>query len=167
MAVPGRTEERSVARWRARRGDHGGYRRAQAGARLRRSRLDDQADRLRPSPRARERALLATVQGGTAVPRCACGGPWKPATISFGQALVEADLARSLRTAATADLFVAAGTSLVVGPVNQMFAIAARAGARTAILTASETPYDADADVKLGEPVEQVLPALRDRVVGR
>src|SRR5438093_11070065 len=61
MAVPGRTEERSVAGWRARRGDHGGYRRAQAGARLRRSRLDDQADRLRPSPRARERALLATV----------------------------------------------------------------------------------------------------------
>src|SRR5882724_5088799 len=55
-------------------------------------------------------------------------GLWKPATISFGQALVEADLARSLRTAATADLFVAAGTSLVVGPVNQMFAIAARAG---------------------------------------
>ena len=98
--------------------------------------------------------------------RVAAQDVWE-ATISFGQALVEADLARSLRTAAAADLFVAAGTSLVVGPVNQMFAIAARAGARTAILTASETPYDADADVKLGEPVEQVLPALRDRVVGR
>ena len=117
--------------------------------------------------RAERAAAQELWEGGTAVPRCACGGPWKPATISFGQALVEADLARSLRTAATADLFVAAGTSLVVGPVNQMFAIAARAGARTAILTASETPYDADADVKLGEPVEQVLPALRDRVVGR
>jgi hypothetical protein len=48
-----------------------------------------------------------------------------------------------------------------------MFPIAARAGARTAILTASETPYDSDADVKLGEPVETVLPALRDRVLGR
>jgi len=117
--------------------------------------------------RAERAAAQELWEGGTAVPRCACGGPWKPATISFGQALVEADLARSLRTAATADLFVAAGTSLVVGPVNQMFAIAARAGARTAILTASETPYDADADVKFGEPVEQVLPALRDRVVGR
>src|SRR6266480_1593670 len=100
--------------------------------------------------RAERAAAQELWEGGTAVPRCACGGPWKPATISFGQALVEADLARSLRTAATADLFVAAGTSLVVGPVNQMFAIAARAGARTAILTASETPYDADADVKLG-----------------
>jgi len=118
--------------------------------------------------RRAERAVAQDAwEAGTAVPRCPCGGPWKPATISFGQALVEADLARSLRAAATADLFVAAGTSLVVGPVNQMFPIAARAGARTAILTASETPYDSDADVKLGDPVETVLPALRDRVFGR
>ena len=115
--------------------------------------------------RAARAAAQDLWESGTAVPRCACGGPRKPATISFGQALVEADLARSLRAAAAADLFVAAGTSLVVGPVNQMFAIAARAGASTAILTASDTPYDGDADVKLGEPVEQVLPALRDRVV--
>jgi len=87
-------------------------------------------------------------------------------TISFGQVLVEADLARALRETAASDLFVAAGTSLVVGPVNEMFPIAARAGARTAILTASETPYDAAADVKLDEPVEMVLPALRERVLG-
>ena len=118
--------------------------------------------------RRAERALAqAEWEAGTAVPRCACGEPWKPATISFGQALVEANLSRALRAAAAADLFVAAGTSLVVGPVNQMFPIAARAGARTAILTASETPYDTAADLKLAEPVEVVLPALRDRVLAR
>jgi len=116
--------------------------------------------------RTERRVAQAEWEGGTAVPRCACGAPWKPATISFGQALVEADLSRALRAAAAADLFVAAGTSLVVGPVNQMLPIAARAGARTAILTASETPYDAAADLKLAEPVEVVLPALRDRVLG-
>ena len=118
--------------------------------------------------RRAERAVAqAEWEAGTAVPRCPCGGPWKPATISFGQALVEADLARALREAAACDLFVAAGTSLVVGPVNQMLPIAARAGARTAILAASETPYDAAADLKLAEPVEVVLPALRDRIVAR
>ncbi|HJQ85402.1 MAG TPA: Sir2 family NAD-dependent protein deacetylase [Candidatus Binatia bacterium] len=97
---------------------------------------------------------------GEAVPRCPCGGPWKPATISFGQGLVAADLERAMEAAAAADLFVAAGTSLVVGPVNQMFPIARTGGARTAIVTASETPFDAVADVRIGAPVERVLPAV-------
>jgi NAD-dependent deacetylase len=104
---------------------------------------------------------------GVVVPRCACGSAWKPATISFGQALVAADLRRALHAAAACDLFVAAGTSLVVGPINQMFAAAHGAGARTAILTASETPYDAAADVKLADRVEVVLPALCARVLDR
>jgi NAD-dependent deacetylase len=100
-------------------------------------------------------------EGGTAVPRCECGGAWKPATISFGQSLVEADLRRAFRAAGTCDLFVAAGTSLVVGPINQMLTTAREAGARTAILTASDTPYDPVADWKLADRVEIVLPALR------
>lgn len=102
---------------------------------------------------------------GAPVPQCPCGGPWKPATISFGQSLVQADLDRALRAAATCDLFVAAGTSLVVGPINQMLPVARRAGARTAVLTASETPYDDVADWRLAEPVERVLPAVAARVV--
>jgi NAD-dependent protein deacetylase/lipoamidase len=104
-------------------------------------------------------------EGGEAVPRCSCGGPWKPATISFGQSLVQEDLDRALRAAATCELFVAAGTSLVVGPINQMLPLARRAGARTAILTASETPYDDVADWRVADPVERVLPAVAARVV--
>jgi len=102
---------------------------------------------------------------GVTVPRCSCGGPWKPATISFGQNLVATDLERALREAGACDLFVAAGTSLVVGPINQMFPLAAAAGATTAILTASDTPYDDRADFKIGAPLEHVLPALRDQVL--
>jgi NAD-dependent deacetylase len=104
-------------------------------------------------------------EGGCAVPRCPCGGPWKPATISFGQGLVAEDLSRAMQAAAACDLFVAAGTSLVVGPINQMFDAARRAGATTAILTASETPYDAWADFRLGDPVERTLPALAAAVL--
>jgi NAD-dependent deacetylase len=95
---------------------------------------------------------------GAPVPRCECGGPWKPATISFGQSLVAEDLDRAFREASRCDLFVAAGTSLVVSPINQIFDAAHRAGARTAILTASETPYDDYADFRIEDPVEQVLP---------
>jgi NAD-dependent deacetylase len=103
-------------------------------------------------------------EAGEAVPRCGCGGAWKPATISFGQSLVQEDLDRALRAAAVSDLLVAAGTSLVVGPINQMVPTARRGRARVAILTASETPYDDVADWKIGDPVEAVLPAIAERV---
>jgi NAD-dependent deacetylase len=113
----------------------------------------------------RRRAPRAVAQdaweAGTAVPRCPCGGPWKPATISFGQSLVAADLERTMTAAARCRLLVAVGTSLVVGPVNQMVPAARAAGARVAIVTSSETPFDDVADVKLSEPVEAVLPAVR------
>jgi NAD-dependent deacetylase len=118
----------------------------------------------RRAPRAFAQELW---EAGAAVPLCACGGPWKPATISFGQNLVAADLERALAAAARCDLFVAAGTSLVVGPINQMFPLARRGGATTAILTASETPYDTEADFRITAPVEESLPAIRDGVLGR
>jgi NAD-dependent deacetylase len=115
--------------------------------------------------RAAREVAQAAWEAGVAVPRCGCGGPWKPATISFGQRLVAADLERAMRAAAASDLFVAAGTSLLVGPVNQMFPAAQGAGARTAILTASETPYDDAADWKLGAPLAEVLPRLGGRIL--
>jgi NAD-dependent deacetylase len=117
----------------------------------------------RREPRA---VAQASWEGGAEVPLCDCGGPWKPATISFGQSLVTADLERAMRAAARADLFVAAGTSLVVGPINHMFVIAREAGARTAIVTASETPFDDQADWKIAEPLEVALPEVCARVVG-
>lgn len=117
----------------------------------------------RREPRA---VAQSAWEAGTAVPRCACGGPWKPATISFGQALVAEDLQRAWRAARAADLLVAAGTSLAVGPINEMVPLAARAGAPIAILTASETPFDALATWRLGGRLEEVLPAVADRVLG-
>lgn len=104
-------------------------------------------------------------EAGEAVPTCPCSAPWKPATISFGQALVAADLQRALDAAARCDLFVAAGTSLVVSPINQMFRVARAAGAGTAILTASETPFDAAATWRIDTPVETALPALAESVL--
>jgi len=101
---------------------------------------------------------------GTAVPRCECGEPWKPATISFGQSLVDADLRLAFSAAGACDLFVAIGTSLVVSPINQMLSVARDARARTAILTASDTPYDDVADWKIEERLETVLPAVHAAV---
>lgn len=121
--------------------------------------------------RCHRRAPRAVAQGawerGTAVPECSCGGPLKPATISFGQNLVHEDLEKALRASADCELFVAAGTSLVVGPINQMFPMARNAGAATAILAALETPFDDQAQFRLHEPVEWLLPAVCTEVLGR
>jgi NAD-dependent deacetylase len=102
---------------------------------------------------------------GESVPSCACGGPFKPATISFGQSLVPEDLERCFHETARCDLFVAVGTSLVVGPINQLFVEAKTAGARAAILTVSETPFDGAADWKLADPLEAILPELLGRIL--
>ncbi|HZP42842.1 MAG TPA: Sir2 family NAD-dependent protein deacetylase [Candidatus Binatia bacterium] len=99
---------------------------------------DSAVECMRCHRRAPREVAQAAWEAGTAVPRCPCGGPWKPD----------------------------AGTSLVVGPVNEMFPVARAAGARTAILTASETPFDAAADWKLDGALAEVLPALRDVVLG-
>jgi NAD-dependent deacetylase len=80
--------------------------------------------------------------------------------------LVAADLQRAMAAAATADLLVAAGSSLVVGPINAMVPKAADAGGQVAILTASETPFDDLATWRSSDPLEEVLPRLRDAVLG-
>jgi len=107
-------------------------------------------------------------ESGVEVPTCPCGAPWKPATISFGQALVEKDLERAFRASAGCDVFVAAGTSLVVGPINRTFDLAHEAGAFTAILTASETPCDARARAESGARLCEVMPRIaREVLAGR
>ncbi len=102
---------------------------------------------------------------GISVPRCPCGGAWKTDTISFGQSLVSEDLERAFAAAERATLLVAAGTSLVVSPINQMFDVACRAGASTAILTISETPYDSMADFRFDGALADVLPRIAEAVL--
>ncbi len=52
-----------------------------------------------------------------------------------------------------------------MSPINAMFDIAVRAGSTTAILAASETPYDRVCDFKSTDPVEEVLPATARSVM--
>ena len=125
---------------------------------------DSQTECLSCGDRRPRAEAQAAWEAGQATPSCDCGGWLKPATISFGQSLIMADLSRAFRAAEHCDLFVAIGTSLVVSPINQMLVFAARAGASVAILTASETPFDAEANWKLSSPVEEVLPRLAQQL---
>lgn len=110
--------------------------------------------------RAPTEEALARVRAGDDDPRCPdCGGIQKTDTISFGQALVPEVIDRALRAAAEADLLLAVGTTLQVQPVAGMVPIAARAGARVAIVNDQPTAMDALADRVVRSPIGVVLPA--------
>jgi NAD-dependent deacetylase len=104
---------------------------------------------------------LDRVRAGEEDPACReCGGILKSATISFGQSLVPAELARAEEAAAACDLFLAVGTSLTVYPVAWLPERAMRAGARLVILNAEPTPLDDRAHAVLRGQIGEVLPEL-------
>jgi len=107
------------------------------------------------------REILARVQAGEEDPACErCGGILKSATVSFGQNLDPALLARTEEAAATAELFLAIGTSLTVYPVARLPEIALDAGARLVILNAEPTPLDDVAHAVLRGQAGEILTAL-------
>lgn len=107
------------------------------------------------------REILARVQAGEEDPACErCGGILKSATVSFGQNLDQGLLARAEEAAATAELFLAIGTSLTVYPVARLPEIALDAGARLVILNAEPTPLDDVAHAVLRGQAGEILTAL-------
>jgi len=107
-----------------------------------------------------ERAL-ARLRAGEEDPACrTCGGILKSATISFGQALVQADLLRAQRAAERCDLLLAVGTKLSVYPVAGVVPIAKEAGARVVIVNAEPTEMDTLADAVLRGPISELLPRI-------
>jgi NAD-dependent deacetylase len=90
----------------------------------------------------------AFAASGT-LPRCACGGIVKAATISFGQKLPADAMLKAQQVACACDLFIAIGSSLVVHPAAGLPVLAKRHGAKLLIVNAQETPLDALSDALL------------------
>lgn len=106
------------------------------------------------------RAAEAAEDG---VPRCeACPAapPLKPDVVLFGEMLPEEALQRAFALAGSADLMIAIGSSLVVHPVAALPGQTLAAGGKLAIVTQGETPYDAEAFIKLDGDVEAELDSL-------
>jgi len=86
--------------------------------------------------------------GKGALPLCEkCEGIVKTATISFGQAMPEIQMARAQDETMRCDLFIVLGSSLVVYPAAGFPRIAKRRGARLVILNRDPTDQDGDADL--------------------
>ena len=96
------------------------------------------------------------------LPECrACGGTIKTATISFGQAMPEDEMARAQDATLACDLFISSGSSLVVYPAAGFPELAKRNGARLVILNREPTGLDAIADLVLHQ---EIGPTLGDAV---
>lgn len=75
-------------------------------------------------------------------PVCDCGGWLKPATISFGQSLVESDVERARDAALACDLVIALGSTLAVYPAAGIPLVAANRGTPYVIVNMGETDHD-------------------------
>ena len=105
--------------------------------------------------------FVERVRAGEADPSCPdCRGVVKSATISFGQSLVAADLDRAFAAATDGDLLLAVGTTLAVGPVNQMVPAMYRAGIPIVIVNGEPTEMDHLATVVVRGQIANTLPSL-------
>jgi NAD-dependent deacetylase len=90
----------------------------------------------------------------------ACSGKVKPDVVLFGEMLPLAAIERARELAEGADLMLCIGSSLEVYPAAGLPELTLQGGGRIAILTQGETPYDAEATVRLSGDLAEELPAV-------
>lgn len=95
---------------------------------------------------------------------CRCGGALNSSVVDFGQSLPERDLSFSFEHSRKCDLFIVAGSSLVVTPAANMPAEALRAGAKLVIINQGDTPFDLHAHLRFNEGIGEVLPKAVKRL---
>jgi NAD-dependent deacetylase len=100
---------------------------------------------------------------GERLPHCTtCGGIVKTATISFGQAMPEAEMERARTVTLAADLFIVLGSSLVVYPAAGFPLLAKRNGSSLVIVNREPTDQDELADLVINAEIG----ATMSRAVG-
>jgi len=109
--------------------------------------------------------IQSRLESGEKVPRCdSCGGIMKPATIAFGQPMPVKETREAETRSATCDLFLVAGSSLVVYPAAHMPLVAKDNGAKLVIINLTPTPHDQYADIVIYEKTGQVLSQIVEQV---
>jgi len=103
-------------------------------------------------------ALRLEFERSDEPPYCgSCGGLVKTATISFGQPMPEGAMRRARAETLAADLFVVAGSSLVVYPAAGFPQLAKRSGAVLVIINREPTALDEIADLVLNRGLGETL----------
>jgi NAD-dependent deacetylase len=104
---------------------------------------------------------VARVEAGELAPECDhCGGYLKTATVSFGQSMPQREMQRAYDAAENCEVFIVAGSSLVVYPAASLPKLAKQNGAKLIIVNRTETPLDEYADLVVNEAIGKALPKL-------
>jgi len=106
----------------------------------------------------------AQVDKSANIDRCSCGGRLVSSVVNFGQSLPQKELTDSYWHSQNCDLFIVAGSSLVVTPAADMPGVALQSGARLVIINQGETPLDRAAHLRFGERTGEVLSPAVDRL---
>ncbi|MGO8917981.1 MAG: SIR2 family NAD-dependent protein deacylase [Stellaceae bacterium] len=105
-------------------------------------------------------ALRLAFERDEVPPSCEeCGGLVKTATISFGQSMPQEAMQRAEQETLAADLFIVAGSSLVVYPAAGFPELAKRNGAALVIVNRDPTGLDDIADLVLNCAIGETLGA--------
>lgn len=100
----------------------------------------------------------AQVDRSAGLDTCSCGGRLVSSVVNFGQPLPQQELTNSYWHSRRCDLFIAAGSSLVVTPAADMPREAVQSGAQLVIINKGETPLDRLAHLRFDEAIGEVLP---------
>jgi NAD-dependent deacetylase len=110
---------------------------------------------------------LDRVREGDEDPHCElCGGLLKTATISFGQAMVAADMERAIEEARLCDVCLAVGSTLSVWPAASVPVEAIRHGGRLVIVNQGSTDLDGMAALILSGQAGAVMTELVAALLG-
>lgn len=108
-----------------------------------------------------DEAMVQAICAGK-VPRCDCGGVFKPNVILFGEQLPLRVFNAATAEVQQCDLILIAGSSLEVQPAADLPFRAVHNGARAIVVNYQATELDVLADVVIHEDVTEVLPRLVD-----
>ena len=106
----------------------------------------------------------AQVDKSANIDRCFCGGRLVSSVVNFGQSLPQKELTDSHWHSQNCDLFIVAGSSLVVTPAADMPRVTLESGARLVIINQGETPLDRAVHLRFGEGTGEVLSLAVDRL---
>jgi NAD-dependent deacetylase len=107
---------------------------------------------------------MVMIDAGVKAPECACGGYFKPDTISFGQAMPEQETRRASMLSAQSDVFIVVGSTLLVQPAALMPEYARNAGAFLVIINLSKTPYDSLCDILIRDKAGKILDRIANQI---
>ena len=108
--------------------------------------------------RCRQSYPIETIEEGSGVPRCPCGGVIRPDVVRYEEGLDQRDLYDAVEYIRKADVLIVGGTSLIVYPAAGL--IDYYRGKKLVLINMTPTPRDEEANLVIRAPIGEVFSAV-------